>query len=334
MAIDEEIITNFIATAGLHFTSELPNYLECAICTNVLQDPVCCESGPHTFCKKCLNGWIDRNIRPHCPIDREELTRRPEGPRRAPRALQECIDALEVLCALGCGWKGPQVKWPDHLRHDCPEVEGDESESRQRRDGSVPLAIRAARELEEAAEEEAIAEDEARVIQREVPDPNGNNDDEDAQALVLALIDKRTGAICDACQSEIFNEGYMCVACPDHDICSECWLDGARTTHDATHAFVKLRNRNDYFPGERNAARHADGQQVSAPAQAADGSNVHFGITCDGCLVENMVGIRYQCRVCDDFDLCSACVGQDMQVGTHTKDHDMLRISKPKLQIR
>lgn len=111
---------------------------------------------------------------------------------------------------LGCGWKGPQVKWPDHLRHDCPEVEGDESESRQRRDGSVPLAIRAARELEEAAEEEAIAEDEARVIQREVPDPNGNNDDEDAQALVLALIDKRTGAICDACQSEIFNEGYMC----------------------------------------------------------------------------------------------------------------------------
>lgn len=101
MAIDEEIITNFITTAGRHYTSELPSYLECSICTNVLHDPVCCESGAHTFCRKCLTDWSTRSVRPVCPIDREELGRGEDRPRRAPRALQECIDALEVLCALG-----------------------------------------------------------------------------------------------------------------------------------------------------------------------------------------------------------------------------------------
>lgn len=102
MALDEDIIKEFIETAGRHnFTSELPPHLECSICQNLLDDPVVCVNGSHTFCRKCLVDWMGRSERPLCPIDREALRVTPEGPRRAPRALQDCIDALEVVCALG-----------------------------------------------------------------------------------------------------------------------------------------------------------------------------------------------------------------------------------------
>lgn len=67
----------------------------------------------------------------------------------------------------------------------------------------MPLAIRAAREQEEAEARALAAATNAEAAL--VPAP----DDDDA-ALLLALIDKRTGAVCDACHADIFNEGYMC----------------------------------------------------------------------------------------------------------------------------
>lgn len=82
------------------------------------------------------------------------------------------------------------------------------------------------------------------------------------------------------------------VACPDHDICAECWLDGARTTHDPTHAFVKIRDRADFFPGEGDTNEAARISRTGASGRA-----VHWGITCDGCAMENMAGVRFQCKV-------------------------------------
>lgn len=67
----------------------------------------------------------------------------------------------------------------------------------------MPLAIRAAREKEEAEARALLAATNADVAL--VPATN----DDDA-ALLLELIDKRTGAVCDACHADIFNEGYMC----------------------------------------------------------------------------------------------------------------------------
>lgn len=99
MPLDEATIEAFINSAGQHFTHEPPAYLECSICQSTLQNPVCCTSGAHTFCRKCLTDWVGRSARPHCPIDREPLN---AGElKKAPQALQECIDALEVVCGLG-----------------------------------------------------------------------------------------------------------------------------------------------------------------------------------------------------------------------------------------
>lgn len=37
----------------------------------------------------------------------------------------------------------------------------------------------------------------------------------------------------------------------------------------------------------------------------------HEGIVCDICQKAPIVGIRYKCQQCDDFDLCSFCFQQN-----------------------
>eukprot|EP00753_Platysulcus_tardus_P022664 PLAT9874.1.p1 GENE.PLAT9874.1~~PLAT9874.1.p1 ORF type:complete len:584 (-),score=144.04 PLAT9874.1:63-1814(-) len=50
---------------------------------------------------------------------------------------------------------------------------------------------------------------------------------------------------------------------------------------------------------------------------------VHKGVTCDGCSMSPIVGIRYQCACCDSFDLCADCAAAD---GSHAQLHPMLKI--------
>lgn len=35
---------------------------------------------------------------------------------------------------------------------------------------------------------------------------------------------------------------------------------------------------------------------------------IHEGIECDGCLQLPIIGVRYKCKNCADFDLCSKCM--------------------------
>jgi len=36
-------------------------------------------------------------------------------------------------------------------------------------------------------------------------------------------------------------------------------------------------------------------------------TSVHQGFTCDGCQVYPIVGVRYRCNECPDFDFCEIC---------------------------
>ena len=54
---------------------------------------------------------------------------------------------------------------------------------------------------------------------------------------------------------------------------------------------------------------------------------IHFGVTCDGCGVFPIVGCRYKCAVCDDFDFCEEC---EKKKGEE-HNHPFLKISKPSM---
>ena len=44
---------------------------------------------------------------------------------------------------------------------------------------------------------------------------------------------------------------------------------------------------------------------------------IHDGIKCDGCGQCPLIGARYKCTVCADFDLCQSCEGRSMHPAEH-----------------
>lgn len=52
--------------------------------------------------------------------------------------------------------------------------------------------------------------------------------------------------------------------------------------------------------------------------QRDEESVVHHGITCDGCNVSPIVGARFKCTLCSNFDLCSDCESLKNHDPTHT----------------
>eukprot|EP00741_Cyanophora_paradoxa_P020586 tig00021275_g19870.t1 len=61
---------------------------------------------------------------------------------------------------------------------------------------------------------------------------------------------------------------------------------------------------------------------LSSSEQPTDA--VHRGVTCDGCQMNPIVGPRFKCLQCKDYDLCSACE----KAGTHGK-HQLMKMYKP-----
>jgi len=68
----------------------------------------------------------------------------------------------------------------------------------------------------------------------------------------------------------------------------------------------------------------ASAPAVFVPVPAPSGPVVHDGVTCDGCQVSPIVGIRYKCFVCRDFDLCAACEATK----THDQSHPLLQMTQ------
>eukprot|EP00927_Polykrikos_kofoidii_P078181 TRINITY_DN75031_c0_g1_i1.p1 TRINITY_DN75031_c0_g1~~TRINITY_DN75031_c0_g1_i1.p1 ORF type:complete len:726 (-),score=150.66 TRINITY_DN75031_c0_g1_i1:196-2373(-) len=55
-------------------------------------------------------------------------------------------------------------------------------------------------------------------------------------------------------------------------------------------------------------------------------SGIHHGVVCDGCDKGPIVGPRYKCAVCDDYDLCGVCFSHKADVHP---DHDFQCIATP-----
>jgi len=53
---------------------------------------------------------------------------------------------------------------------------------------------------------------------------------------------------------------------------------------------------------------------------------VHSNVRCDGCQEHPIVGARYKCTVCPDFDLCAACESKNI----HPDSHPLLKLKEPR----
>jgi len=56
--------------------------------------------------------------------------------------------------------------------------------------------------------------------------------------------------------------------------------------------------------------------------EESSASDVHGNVRCDGCNVFPIVGPRYNCTICPDFDLCAKCEAS----GVHPAEHPLLKM--------
>jgi len=105
-----------------------------------------------------------------------------------------------------------------------------------------------------------------------------------------------TDATCDGCEATpIIGPRFRCEQCHDYDLCAACHTRRAEC-HDADHQFRCI-------------------PQPQRPC-----TQVHRRVTCDGCGVAPIVGPRFKCETCADYDLCGACHSKRAEL--HIAEHE------------
>lgn len=145
---------------------------------------------------------------------------------------------------------------------------------------------------------------------------------------------------CRACNtSPIRGTRYRCVNCVNYDICEQCEIDPTRH-HDAGHIFVKIDAPLPLQPSSLTAPS-AYPKEPLIPDVVYDNltgllpwvemiqnPRTHTGVTCDSCGTSNIVGCRFKCCQCENFNLCEACDQRGAE-RDHLPMHLFLKIWHP-----
>jgi hypothetical protein len=98
-------------------------------------------------------------------------------------------------------------------------------------------------------------------------------------------------------------------------------------TQHFKNIMIRRRLRNGFSIVKRD-------QQITDAQQQQNGKElqdiIHSRIICDICDMNPIVGIRYKCIVCDNYDLCSDC--KRNPAGKHDEEHEMISIDDPNHQ--
>ncbi|WAQ94765.1 YN8B-like protein [Mya arenaria] len=108
---------------------------------------------------------------------------------------------------------------------------------------------------------------------------------------VLLLEEKakiKHGATCDGCNMQIVGLRYNCITCLDYDLCQACFDKAVHIGHDMKQISYQS---------------HGMGRSLT-------GNFVHRGLHCDGCNATPIIGTRYKCMSCYEYDLCDGCMSK------------------------
>ena len=115
--------------------------------------------------------------------------------------------------------------------------------------------------------------------------------------------------ICDGCKvTPLRGNRYKCKKCKDFDFCEDCYKKN-KESHG--HDFQIIAH-----PHCRNRLGHPNKKYCQRGI-------VHSKIMCDGCGMLPLVGWRYKCSVCDEYNLCENC--EERIGGKH--DHPFIKIT-------
>jgi len=86
---------------------------------------------------------------------------------------------------------------------------------------------------------------------------------------------------------------------------------------------------------QQNATTENNSQETDNKKESENQPLIrHFGVTCDGCDQENIIGDRYKCADCPDFDYCGNCYNKPVMRESHGAEHKFVKIEKPQPRRR
>lgn len=121
---------------------------------------------------------------------------------------------------------------------------------------------------------------------------------------------------CDGCLTGIRGMRYKCEQCPDYDLCGSCLpLLHTEELHPPSHSFKAMLHR-----GLEERIKFGG----TEPTRTTPHSSRHPA-TCDVCS-QNIVGVRWKCLNCPDWDCCSSCA---KSVATTHPGHSFVKLHRP-----
>jgi len=161
----------------------------------------------------------------------------------------------------------------------------------------------------------------------EKPTPSCNSNESQNQSEVVHP------AICDGCNvGRIRGIRYKCLTCPDYDLCQQCY--NKENVHNPEHKFTPIAKPGPCTYGRRCGSDSEPTtpirccpymQRNCADSEPVKQSEVVHPATCDGCN-NRIVGLRYKCTTCPDFDLCETCEAK--KIHSETK-HSFEKFTRP-----
>ena len=163
---------------------------------------------------------------------------------------------------------------------------------------------------------------------------------------------------CDGCgMRPIIGNRYKCKGCGNFDFCETCYEKNKVThghefelieksvrknpfllkTAHRINPFFRHHSKNQLFPGIKlKSARierppkkmeHCPTMGNIFEKEKIANKIVHFGVKCDGCGSFPIIGCRFKCAVCNNFDYCEQCEKKFSE----KHNHPFLKIYEPKM---
>lgn len=147
---------------------------------------------------------------------------------------------------------------------------------------------------------------------------------------------------CDGCgMNPIVGKRYKCNSCRNFDYCENCYEKNKYTHKHSFNAVEKPflePSNNSSKPGMKFNGKRPDGvpkkmQHYPTMGNIFEKENdakkvIHYGVRCDGCQKYPIIGVRFKCAVCANFDYCEECEKKFAEKHSHT----FFKIYDPKMR--
>lgn len=142
------------------------------------------------------------------------------------------------------------------------------------------------------------------------------------------LIKLEQNYVCDGCDTAICGDRFHCKDCKDFDFCSECYQQKL-DTHEPNHQFEKVSALVALKEALKNGEKIESFFMPGKSSENVEEKKVHHAF-CDRCK-QTIVGLRWKCLDCDDFDFCNAChsvANGKEEIGKHSASHCFAKIEQ------